>query len=147
MHVQLFPTWSCMSCSLLQTQLYRLFPCLNWSRTHLVVVCPVPALQRHQGRRFTKVNPLPPGFFGELKKPYFGISEIFRLNIGQISFNLVQKAFDAWQLEFLVTSIAFYDIFARAYVLRLFRRFFSFFLPFLSFCCSDWRSSGIASKW
>ena len=81
--------------TILQTQIHRLFPCVIRSRTRLVVVCPVPALQRHQGRRFTKVNPLPPGFFGEPKKPYFGISEIFRLNIGQISFNLVQKAFDA----------------------------------------------------
>ena len=50
MHVLLFPTWSCMSCSLLQIKLHRLFPCLNRSRTHLVAVCPVSALQGHQGR-------------------------------------------------------------------------------------------------
>ena len=50
MHVLLFPTWSCMSCSLLQTQLHRLLLCRNWSRTHFVAVCPVAALQKHQGR-------------------------------------------------------------------------------------------------
>ena len=37
-----------MSCLLLQTQLHRLFPCLNRSRTHLVAVCPVQNLFTHR---------------------------------------------------------------------------------------------------
>ena len=58
-------------------------------------------------------DPLPPGFFWP-KTPFLDILEIFRLNIGQISFNLVQEAFAACQLAFLATSIALYEILARA---------------------------------
>ena len=35
---------------------------------------------------------------------------VFRLNLGQISFNLVKNAFATPQLAFLATSILFYDI-------------------------------------
>ena len=68
---------------------------------------------------------------------------VFRLDFGQISFNLVQKAFGTRQLALLATSIPFYDIWARAcagikildekvtYVFRLFDYFF--FFSFFSF--------------
>jgi len=73
-------------------------------------------------------NPLTPGAF--CKKTRF--LDIFRLDFGQISFNLVENAFATRQLAALATSIAFYDILAWAraeikileekvtYVLRLF---------------------------
>ena len=35
---------------------------------------------------------------------------VFRLDLGQISFNLVKNAFATRQLAFLATGIAFYDI-------------------------------------
>ena len=39
---------------------------------------------------------------------------VFRLDLGQISFNLVENAFATRQLAFLATGIAFYDISPRA---------------------------------
>jgi len=42
------------------------------------------------------------------------ILAFFRLDFGQISFNLVENAFATRQLVILATSIAFYDILARA---------------------------------
>ena len=39
---------------------------------------------------------------------------VFRLDLGQISINLVENAFATRQLALLVTSMAFYDILARA---------------------------------
>ena len=39
---------------------------------------------------------------------------VFRLNFGQICFNLVQKAFATRQFALLGISIPFYDIWARA---------------------------------
>ena len=45
---------------------------------------------------------------------FLDILEIFRLDFDEISFNLVKKAFPTWQLVFLSTSIASYDILARA---------------------------------
>ena len=39
---------------------------------------------------------------------------VFRLDLGQISFNLVENAFATRQLALIVTSIAFNDILARA---------------------------------
>ena len=47
---------------------------------------------------------------------FLDILVVFRLNLdlGQISFNLVQNAFATRQLALLATSIAFYDILARS---------------------------------
>ena len=45
---------------------------------------------------------------------FLDILVVFRLGLVQISFNLVENAFATRQLELLVTSIAFYDILARA---------------------------------
>ena len=45
---------------------------------------------------------------------FLDILVVFRLDIGQISFNLVEKAFATPQFALLATSIAFYDILARA---------------------------------
>jgi len=42
------------------------------------------------------------------------ILAFFRLDFGQISFNLVENAFATRQLAILATSIAFYDILDRA---------------------------------
>ena len=39
---------------------------------------------------------------------------VFRLDIGQIRFNLVKKAFATRQFALLATSTAFYDILAQA---------------------------------
>ena len=39
---------------------------------------------------------------------------VFRLDFGQISFNLIKNALASRQLGFLATSIAFYDILIRA---------------------------------
>ena len=40
---------------------------------------------------------------------------VFRLDLGQISFNLVENAFGTRQLVLLGTNIAFYDILTPAY--------------------------------
>ena len=45
---------------------------------------------------------------------FLDILVIFRLDLGQISFNLVENAFATRQLAFLPTSIAFYDVLTRA---------------------------------
>ena len=66
----------------------------------------------------------------------------FWLVMGQISSNLLKKAFATWQHNFLSTSVVFYDIFAQAcaakvtYVFRLFGFFniYFFYLSFFSFC-------------
>ena len=71
---------------------------------------------------------------------FLDILVVFRLGLVQISFNLVENAFATRQLELLVTSIAFYDILARACAeIKIFEFFFSpfLFLLFFSFCCSD----------
>jgi len=50
-----------------------------------------------------------------LQKTHFlDILAVFRLDFGQISFNLVETAFATWQLAVLATGIAFYDILAQA---------------------------------
>ena len=45
---------------------------------------------------------------------FLDILVVFRLDLGQISFNLAENAFATRQLAFLATSIAFYDILAWA---------------------------------
>ena len=45
---------------------------------------------------------------------FLDILAVFRLDFGQISFNLIENAFATRQLTVLATSIAFYDILARA---------------------------------
>ena len=45
---------------------------------------------------------------------FLNILEIFRLDMGQISSNLLKKAFATWQHAFLSTSIAFYGISGQA---------------------------------
>ena len=52
-------------------------------------------------------NPLTPVHF-------LDISVVFRLDLSQISFNLVENAFATRQLALLATSTAFYDILAQA---------------------------------
>jgi len=53
---------------------------------------------------------------------FLDILAVFRLEFGQISFNLVKNAFARQQLVVLATSITFYDILAWvcAKILRLF---------------------------
>jgi len=58
-------------------------------------------------------NPLTPGAFCK-NRFFFDIMAVFRLDFGQISFNLVENAFATRQLAVLATSITFYDILARA---------------------------------
>ena len=70
--------------------------------------------------------------------------EIFRLDMGQISSNLLKKIFGTWQHASLSTSIVFYCIFAwpcteikiLRYAFRFLFYFFSHFpfLLFVSFC-------------
>jgi len=45
---------------------------------------------------------------------FLDILAVFRLDFGQISFNLVENAFATRQLAVLATSITFYDILACA---------------------------------
>ena len=77
------------------------------------------------------------------KRHFLDILVLFRLDLGQISFNVLKNALASRQLGFLATSIAFYVILTRAcaeikilkvtYVLRLFD-FWNFFrLSFFSF--------------
>jgi len=76
---------------------------------------------------------------GALRKKhvFLDVLAVFRLDYGQISFNLVENASATRQHAVLATSIAFYDILARAcaeikivtYVLRL----FEFGILFLAF--------------
>ena len=55
------------------------------------------------------------------------ILEVFRLDLGQITFNLVKNALASQQLGFLATGIAFYDILARACAeIKIFFRLFDF---------------------
>ena len=57
------------------------------------------------------INPLTPGAFCIiLKMRFLDIMVVFRLDLGQISFNLVENAFATPQLAFLATGIAFCDI-------------------------------------
>jgi len=53
------------------------------------------------------LNPLTP------RACFLDILAVFRLDFGQISFNLVENAFATQQLPILATSIAFCDILAR----------------------------------
>ena len=58
-------------------------------------------------------NPLIRGAF--CKKAFFlDILVVFRLDLGQISYNLPENTFATWQHAFLATSIAFCDIMTRA---------------------------------
>ena len=79
------------------------------------------------------------------KNAFSGLFGGFRLDLGQVSFKLVENAFATRQLAFLATSIPFYDSLTQAcaeikiltYVFRLFHFwifFFTFpFSPFLFF--------------
>ena len=101
-------------------------------------------------------NPLTPGALSK-KMRCLDIFVVFRLDLGQISFNLIENGFATQQLAFLTTSIAFYHIVTRAcaeiekvaYAFRLFNfwNFFSLllFLLFFSFCSRDLPSTGLAS--
>ena len=64
---------------------------------------------------------------------FLDILVVLRLDLSQISFNLVENAFATRQLALLATRIAFYhDIFDRACAeieIRL-SEFFNFFFPF-----------------
>ena len=90
---------------------------------------------------------------------FFYLFEGFQAGYGQISSNLPKKAFATWQ-HFVI-----YDFFARTcteikisrfldenvtYVLKVFVFFFNFlafsFFLLLSFCCSDWPSTGHVSR-
>ena len=53
-----------------------------------------------------------PELFAE--KAFLDILVLFRLDLGQISFNVLKNALASRQLGFLATGIAFYDILTRA---------------------------------
>ena len=79
---------------------------------------------------------------------FLDILGVFRLDFGQISFNVVQMAFAAQHFALLATSIPFYDIWTQAcaeikIIISIFESFFPSFFSF-SFCCSDWPSTGLA---
>ena len=69
------------------------------------------------------------------KMCFLDILVVFRLNLGQISFNLVENAFATRQLALLATRIVFLDIWARAWADIIYSVdlliFEFFFLPFL----------------
>ena len=56
------------------------------------------------------------------KNAFFDISVALRLDLGRISFNLMENEFATRQLALLATRIAFYDILARAYAARVGRQ-------------------------
>ena len=87
---------------------------------------------------FLYTNPLTPGTFCQ-KMRFLDILMVLRLDLGQISINLVKNAFATRWLILLATKITFYDLLAR--------KFFSpsLFLLFFSFCCGDWPFTGLAS--
>ena len=62
---------------------------------------------------------------------FLDILVVFRLGLGQISFNPVENAFATQQLAFLATSIAFYHIVTRACTE----------IKILSFCTRKWPTS------
>ena len=82
---------------------------------------------------------------------------LFKLNLGQISFNPVENAFTKQQLAFLATSIAFYHIVTQAwaeikilgekvtYVFRLFD-FWNFLIDLLMGLLAVKKNSEIASS-
>jgi len=55
------------------------------------------------------VNPLTPGTFLQ-KLCFLDILAVFRLDFGQINFNLVENALATQQLAIFATSITFYNI-------------------------------------
>ena len=61
---------------------------------------------------------------------FLDIFVVFRLDFGQISFNLAENAFATQQLAFLATSIAFYHI-ATPACAEINFDFWNFFSPFL----------------
>ena len=62
---------------------------------------------------------------------------VFRLDFGQIGFNLVEKAFATWKFALLATNIVFYNILARACTeIKILRNFaLSFHSTFWAFLC------------
>ena len=109
------------------------------------------------------LNPLTTGQELFLPKTHFlDILEIFSLERGQISSDLLKKAFATWQHVFLFTSTMFHEKFAQACAenkilrqqkwstcLGFFVSFSFFSVPFLfllftSFGCSDWPSTRLA---
>ena len=60
-----------------------------------------------------KLNPLTTGAFFA-KNAFLDILVVFRLDLGQISFNLVENAFATRQLALFVTRIAFFNFSAQA---------------------------------
>ena len=67
-------------------------------------------------------NPLTPGAFAKMN--FLDILVVFRLDLDQISFNLVKNTFATPQLTFLATSIAFYHIMTWACVKSKFFKVF-----------------------
>ena len=64
---------------------------------------------------FLAVTLYPIDFWSFLpKNAFFDILAVLRLDLGRISFNLVENGFATRQLALLATRIAFYDILARA---------------------------------
>ena len=63
-------------------------------------------------RKQLQPNPLTPGAFCE-KRRFLDILVVFRLDLSQISFNLVKNALASRQLGFLAPSIAFCEVVLR----------------------------------
>ena len=73
---------------------------------------------------------------------FLDILMVLRLDLGQISFNLVENAFATRQLALLATKITFYNLLHAQQSRIFFSR--SLLLVFISFCCSDWPFTGLA---
>ena len=78
---------------------------------------------------------------------FLDILVVFSLDIGQISFHLVEKTCAARQFALLTNSIVFYEILAwvpACTEIKILEFFFAFpFSIFFSFCSSDWPSTDL----
>ena len=131
----------------------RRHPAKHWTRLAIFRSHPVLSLVHHCSFLFQSLTHWLLEIFW--KNSFLDVSVVFRLDLGQISFNQVGNAFATQQLALLAASTAFYDISARAcaknhnFEMRKWPMcsgfsifgilFFSpaSFLLFFSFCCSD----------
>ena len=115
--------WACHLINLLklkqnllhQKRLFQIGTDIIWANRFTQMKCNQKQTRvkpNHEQARVKLINPLTPWAFCK-KMRFLDILMVFRLDLGQISFNLVENAFATRQLASLATGIAFYDIWTR----------------------------------